>query len=120
MLWRKGCEFTVRVSFLEIYNEELIDLLGADSVENPRLKIYEDNLRKVVCRHCTSSLLQNRHISNSFTSLCVGNTENDLEYDLMHQLCNVTASYDSHLLNNELELQAHCCVSRCLVFFSLI
>jgi len=38
----------VRVSFLEIYNEELTDLLGADSVENPRLKIYEDNLRKVL------------------------------------------------------------------------
>jgi len=37
----------VRVSFLEIYNEELTDLLGAESGENPRLKIYEDNLRKV-------------------------------------------------------------------------
>lgn len=43
----QGCEFTVRVSFLEIYNEELIDLLGAESVENPRLKIYEDNVKKV-------------------------------------------------------------------------
>jgi len=42
----------VRVSFLEIYNEELIDLLGADSVENPRLKIYEDNLRKVLMLYC--------------------------------------------------------------------
>lgn len=41
------CEFTVRVSFLEIYNEELIDLLGAESVENPRLKIYEDAGKKV-------------------------------------------------------------------------
>ena len=43
----KDGEFTVRVSFLEIYNEELTDLLGAESGENPRLKIYEDNLRKV-------------------------------------------------------------------------
>ena len=42
----------MRVSFLEIYNEELIDLLGADSVENPRLKIYEDNLRKVLMLYC--------------------------------------------------------------------
>ena len=40
-------EFSVRVSFLEIYNEELIDLLGAESVENPRLKIYEDSAKKV-------------------------------------------------------------------------
>ena len=36
----------MRVSFLEIYNEELIDLLGAESVENPRLKIYEDVSKK--------------------------------------------------------------------------
>ena len=37
----------MRISFLEIYNEELIDLLGAESVENPRLKIYEDSIKKV-------------------------------------------------------------------------
>ncbi len=35
------------MSFLEIYNEELIDLLGAESVDNPRLKIYEDTTKKV-------------------------------------------------------------------------
>lgn len=48
----KGLEFTVRVSFLEIYNEELIDLLGAESVENPKLKIYEDVTKKVYCSTC--------------------------------------------------------------------
>ena len=37
------------MSFLEIYNEELIDLLGAESVDNPRLKIYEDMARKGSC-----------------------------------------------------------------------
>ena len=37
------------MSFLEIYNEELIDLLGAESVENPRLRIYEDQTRKGSC-----------------------------------------------------------------------
>jgi len=48
-LQRQGIEFTVRVSFLEIYNEVLTDLLGADSVENSRLKIYVDNIRKGAC-----------------------------------------------------------------------
>jgi kinesin family protein 11 len=48
-LQKQMCEFTVKVSFLEIYNEELIDLLGAESVENPRLKIYEDNVKKGAC-----------------------------------------------------------------------
>ena len=42
---RQGGEFSVRVSYMELYNEELVDLLGAESVDNPRLKIYED--RKV-------------------------------------------------------------------------
>jgi len=37
----------VRVSYLELYNEELFDLLG--SSEDPlRLKIYEDSNRKVI------------------------------------------------------------------------
>ncbi|GFS11591.1 kinesin-like KIF11 [Elysia marginata] len=38
-------EFSVRVSFLELYNEELFDLLGS-SVDPLRLRIYEDNLKK--------------------------------------------------------------------------
>ncbi len=43
----QSCEFSVRVSFLEIYNEELIDLLGAESVDSPKLKVYEDVMKKV-------------------------------------------------------------------------
>ncbi|ESN96200.1 hypothetical protein HELRODRAFT_68075 [Helobdella robusta] len=46
-LQMQGLEFTVRVSFLEIYNEELIDLLGSESVDGPRLKIYEDTTKKM-------------------------------------------------------------------------
>ncbi len=41
-------EYTVRVSFLELYNEELIDLLG-NSTEP--LKIFEDNGRKGITVH---------------------------------------------------------------------
>ena len=52
----QGCEFSVRVSYLEIYNEELIDLLGAESVDNPRLKIYEDTTRKVGVRLALDAL----------------------------------------------------------------
>ena len=36
----------MRVSFLELYNEELFDLLGS-SVDPLRLRIYEDNTKKV-------------------------------------------------------------------------
>ncbi|CAB3233053.1 unnamed protein product [Arctia plantaginis] len=38
-------EYTVRVSYLELYNEELFDLLAA-SEDNSKLRIYEDVTRK--------------------------------------------------------------------------
>lgn len=39
-------EYSVRVSFLELYNEELFDLLST-GVDNSRLRIFEDSTRKV-------------------------------------------------------------------------
>lgn len=38
-------EYTVRVSYLELYNEELFDLLSS-SEDNSKLRIYEDVTRK--------------------------------------------------------------------------
>lgn len=38
-------EHTVRVSYLELYNEELFDLLSS-SEDNSKLRIYEDVTRK--------------------------------------------------------------------------
>ena len=53
-LQKQEVEFSVRVSYLELYNEELFDLLG--SGEDPlRLRIYEDNTRKVM--YLLSSIL---------------------------------------------------------------
>ena len=37
-------ESSVKCSFIELYNEELRDLISAE--ENPKLKIYEDNSKK--------------------------------------------------------------------------
>ena len=39
-----NCETTVKCSFIELYNEELRDLLSAD--DNNKLKIYEDSTKK--------------------------------------------------------------------------
>lgn len=39
------CEFSVRVSFLEIYNEELFDLLSL-SMDNQKMRLFEDSTRK--------------------------------------------------------------------------
>lgn len=42
-------EYTVRVSFLEIYNEEIFDLLGDEPLDpstSQRLRLFEDNNRK--------------------------------------------------------------------------
>lgn len=38
-------EFSVRVSFLEIYNEELFDLLGT-SLDSQKLRLFEDTTKK--------------------------------------------------------------------------
>lgn len=40
-----NAEYTVRVSYLELYNEELFDLLSSTE-DNSKLRIYEDVTRK--------------------------------------------------------------------------
>nr|CAD7264082.1 unnamed protein product [Timema shepardi] len=44
-LRRLQAEFTVRVSYLELYNEELIDLLSTSN-DPSKMKLYEDPLKK--------------------------------------------------------------------------
>uniref|UniRef100_A0A1I7Z7K2 Kinesin-like protein n=1 Tax=Steinernema glaseri TaxID=37863 RepID=A0A1I7Z7K2_9BILA len=39
-------EYSVRVSYLELYNEELYDLLGASDIQSTRLRIFEDPMKK--------------------------------------------------------------------------
>lgn len=39
-------EFSIRVSFLELYNEELFDLLNPGDDSGSRLRIFEDSARK--------------------------------------------------------------------------
>ncbi|CAJ0929234.1 unnamed protein product, partial [Mesorhabditis belari] len=39
-------EYCVRVSYLEIYNEELFDLLAANHEEGERLRLFEDPIKK--------------------------------------------------------------------------
>ena len=42
-----NCEFSVKISFIELYNEELSDLLSDSSSEKEeKLRIYDDPLRK--------------------------------------------------------------------------
>ena len=45
-LERDVIEYSVRVSYLELYNEELKDLLSPDQHDTRKLKIYEDLNRK--------------------------------------------------------------------------
>lgn len=44
-----GMEFTIRVSFLELYNEELQDLLSTDP--DKKLRLFEDVKKGVVCQN---------------------------------------------------------------------
>ncbi|KAK2712029.1 hypothetical protein QYM36_010905, partial [Artemia franciscana] len=90
-LRRQELEFTVRVSFVELYNEELFDLLSAES-DLSKLRLYEDSTKKgaviiqgveekVVCskaevyqilqrgsnKRQTAATLMNAHSSRSHT-----------------------------------------------------
>lgn len=59
-------ENCVRCSYIELYNEELRDLLGPD--DGPKLKIYDDNSRK---NHLTTMVqgMEERHIINATDGL---------------------------------------------------
>ena len=52
----EGYEYSVRVSLLEIYNEELFDLLSTD--DSAKLRIFEDSARKVSIHALTSPCLR--------------------------------------------------------------
>ena len=43
----QASDFSVRVSMLELYNEELFDLLSANDSSNVKLRLFEDSTRKV-------------------------------------------------------------------------
>lgn len=60
-------ESSVRCSFIELYNEELRDLLSADDRGN-NLKIYDDNTRK---GHASTVVqgMEERHITNATDGL---------------------------------------------------
>ena len=55
-LEQSSTEYTVRVSFLELYNEELNDLLGSTSEP---LKIFEDPAKKGISVHGLEEVLVN-------------------------------------------------------------
>ena len=64
-VWCQGSEFSVRVSFLELYNEELIDLLSTGN-DTSKLRIFEDSTRKVCKRQPNNDLFfarENNHWS---------------------------------------------------------
>lgn len=50
-LSENGTEFSVKVSLLEIYNEELFDLLSPCPDVTERLQLFDDPRNKVVLTH---------------------------------------------------------------------
>ena len=42
--------FDVRVSYIEIYNEEIRDLLGEDPTKKLEIKVREKGMREKICR----------------------------------------------------------------------
>ncbi|CAG8581241.1 15539_t:CDS:2 [Acaulospora colombiana] len=57
-LEEESADFSVRVSYIELYNEELKDLLSSED-DPPKLKILDDNNRKGVLHGHEEVLIQN-------------------------------------------------------------
>jgi hypothetical protein len=59
---QQDAEFSVRVSYLELYNEEIFDLLSATE-DTTRLQLYEDSTKKgsVIIKVSTSSFVDPHH-----------------------------------------------------------
>lgn len=61
-----GAEFTIRVSFLELYNEELQDLLAVETTptdDKNKLRLCEDAKKGVVCQNLEEiTVLNVQHI----------------------------------------------------------
>lgn len=59
-----NCESSIRVSFLELYNEELFDLLGTMEENKAKtLRLYEDSARKgsVIIQGLEEVIVNNKH-----------------------------------------------------------
>jgi len=56
------CEFSMRVSYLELYNKELVDLVGITGCDS-KIRIYEDASRKgsVVIHGLEDMVVRNTH-----------------------------------------------------------
>ena len=50
-----GAEYSVKVSFIELYNEELRDLLGVE--DDKKVKLFEDTAKKVVIQGMEESFI---------------------------------------------------------------
>lgn len=53
----EGSEYSVKVSFIELYNEELRDLLGFD--DDKKVKLFEDTSKKVIIQGMEETLINN-------------------------------------------------------------
>jgi kinesin family member 11 len=52
-----GSEYSVKISFIELYNEELRDLLGVD--DDKKVKLFEDENKKVIIQGMEEGLVTN-------------------------------------------------------------
>jgi kinesin family member 11 len=78
----EGSEYSIKVSYLELYNEELRDLLAVE--EDKKVKMFEDTAKKVVIQGMEEALITTadegvRHLRNGSYKRQVAATKcNDL------------------------------------------
>ncbi|CAJ0837326.1 16768_t:CDS:10 [Entrophospora sp. SA101] len=94
----KSRKFSMKVSFIEIYNEELIDLLGEGEIESrPQVLIREDNKGNILWSGLKELQVNNvedvmSHLTHGSTHRQVGATEMNSKSSRSHAIFSITLS----------------------------
>jgi len=106
-----GTEFAVRVSYLELYNEELFDLLSnSDNVESGmRLKLFEGNDKALVIQNLSENSVRTKHevykvLAKGTAKRKTAETQMNAHSSRSHSIFIVTIHMKEYNVNGEEEL----------------
>ena len=113
-IWKSlslGTEFAVRVSYLELYNEELFDLLSnSDNVESGmRLKLFEGNDKALVIQNLSENSVRTKHevykvLAKGTAKRKTAETQMNAHSSRSHSIFIVTIHMKEYNVNGEEEL----------------
>jgi len=106
-----GTEFAVRVSYLELYNEELFDLLSnSDNIETGmKLKLFEDTNKALVIQNLSENSVRTKHevykiLAKGSAKRKTAETQMNAHSSRSHSIFIITIHMKEYNVNGEEEL----------------